>query len=156
MLPISKAHPVIENPMALRPVAALPAAGAWDAAPAEFAIAGYDLITVYGTYERGGAGGAVDVQAEASPYAADLVAPAPSWFMQSLLAAGVLAAGADVQSREQREFVTYQATAAGLENFVVGVLRGEGVERIRLRCRESGAVATPGNMTLTAVGSMDA
>lgn len=151
MLPIHKTHPVIENPIALRPSAALPAAGAWDAAPAEFAVAGFDQLTIYGTYTRGGAGGAVDMQAQASPIAAGA-----SWFDQSLLSAGVLAAGADTRSREQREFVTYQATAAGAENFVVGVVRVSGVERIRVSARESGAVGTPGTLMLTAVGHMAA
>ena len=153
MLPVSDPHPVIENPLTIRASAALPAAGAYDAAPTEFSVAGFDQLTIYGTYTRGGAGGAADLQAQASPYAQDAIGP--SWFDQSLMSAGVLAAGADTQSRVQREFVTYQATAAGAQSFVVGVLRIAGVERIRIRARESGAVGTPGTLALVGVLHMD-
>lgn len=155
MLPISHTMPVIENPMTVRASAVLPAAGAWDVAPVELACAGYDHLTIYGSYTRGGAAGAVDIQAEASPYAANL-GGVQSWFDQSLMSAGVLAAGADVRSREQREYVTYQATGAAIENFVVAVVRVAGVERIRIRARESGNIAAPGTLHLVAVGNIEA
>jgi hypothetical protein len=154
MLPIGHPHPVIENPQTLRASAVLALLSAWDAAPIEVSIAGYDALTIYASYTRGGAGGAVDIQAQGSPYAADLLG-VQNWFPQSLLVAGAIVPGADTQSRNQREYVTYQATAAGIENFTLGVLRAAGVERIRVRCRESGALLTPGTVHLVAVGNIE-
>jgi len=154
MLPIGHPHPVIANPQVMRPSGVLALLSAWDAAPTEVAVAGYDYLTIYASYTRAGAGGAVDIQAEGSPYAADLLG-VENWFPQSLLVAGAIVPGVDTQSRDQREYVTYQATGAGIENFVVGVLRVAGVERIRIRCRESGAALTPGTVHLVAVGNIE-
>jgi hypothetical protein len=155
MLPIAHPHPVIGNPQTVRPSGVLALLSGWDAAPTELAIAGYDYLTIYATFTRGGgAGGAVDIQAQGSPYAIDLLG-VENWFPQSLLVAAGMVPGADLQSRNQREYVTYQATAAGIENFVVGVLRVAAVERIRVRCRESGTPLAPGTVHLVAVGNMD-
>ena len=112
MLPSDYGYPTIENPATIRAAAALPAAGAWEAAPTELASAGYLWATFYITYTRGAAGGAVDTQLQFSPYAADL-AGVEDWFTQSLYDAGVLAAGTDVTSNIQRELITYTSTAAG-------------------------------------------
>lgn len=151
VLPIESSYPVITNPVAVRLTAALPAAGAWDANPIAISCAGLRYVTFYLEYTRGGAGGAVDVQLLYSPYAAD-VPLIVSWFEQSHVAAGILAAGVDTQSRTQREYYTYQATAAGIESFVLGSLDlGHTVERLQMCARESGAVGTPGNLRVMAV-----
>jgi hypothetical protein len=139
----------------MRPLLILGAA--WDAAPLEFAIAGFDYATFYFTYtwDAGSVGiGAFDFQLETSPYAANLGGPGGDWFAQSLYAAGILGAGVDVLSRAQREYVTYQATAAGLgvaETFSRGPIRVAGAERIRMIARESGDIGLPGTLEIVAV-----
>jgi hypothetical protein len=139
------------NPITVRASAALPAAGAWDAAPTEIAVPGLDAIVLYVTYTRGAAGGAFDYQVQVSPYAT-AQGVVQNWFTQSLYAAAALAAGADAQSRLQREYVTYASTGAGAEAFVYGPIELEAVERIRMVCRESGVVGTPGTVHVVAVG----
>ena len=106
-----------ENPVNMRASAALPAAGAWDAAPTEQAIFGASGMTLSFTYTQGAAGGAFDYQIEVSPegVAGDVPAGASEWVTESVYAAGGVVAGVDTQSREQREYQTYQATAAGAE-----------------------------------------
>jgi hypothetical protein len=87
---------------------------------------------------------------EASPYSADLLAGA-SWFQLSLESPGVLAAGADVASRFQRENLTYQSTAAGAQAWAFGpVLLGGTVERLRVAAAESGSIANPGTLQIIA------
>lgn len=138
--------PPITNPITFRASAALPAAGAWDAAPLEIAVPSKSRMTLYVSYTRGAAGGAMDFQVVVSPYAANL-AGVEDWFMQTEYSAAVLAAGVDSGSRLQREYVTYASQAAAIENFVYGPIDlGAGVERVYVRARESatGIVATPG------------
>lgn len=148
----SVAHPPgTRNPVTVRAAAALAGAGAWDAAPTEFSVAGFRWITLYISYTRGAAGGAMDFQVESSPYSADVVG-AESWFDQSEFAPAILAAGVDSASRIQRETVTYAATGAAIENFVYGPIEfGSSVERMRIPCRESGVVGTPGTAHLVGV-----
>jgi hypothetical protein len=144
-------QPVIDNPVTVRAAAALPALGAWDAAPTEVACAGFDWVMLYFTYTQGAAGGAMDFQVHVSPYAAD-IAGVEDWFYQSIYAAGAVAAGADTTSNVQRELITYGSTAAGAETFVYGPVRLDGtIERVRVRCRESGVTANPGDCHVVAV-----
>jgi len=148
----SVAHPLgTTNPVTVRASAVLEAAGAWDPTPTEFSVAGYKYITLYLSYTRGAAEGAVDFQFESSPYSAD-IAGVEDWFNMTIYSAGAVAAAADTQSRIQIEYITYQATAAAIENFVYGPVEfGASVERMRIPCRESGVVATPGTAHLVAV-----
>ena len=154
MLPIGRPHPVIHSLAVMRPLLILGAA--WDAAPLEFAIAGFDYATFYCTYTWDAGSiliGAADIQLEASPYAINQPV-VQNWFPQSLYVAGILAAGADVVSRVQREYVTYQATVAGLgvaETWNRGPIRVAGAERIRVIARESGDVGLPGTLEIVAV-----
>lgn len=153
-LPIHNAHPVTENPVVLRVRAILPAAGAFDAAPLEFAVAGFHHCLLYVTYDEdaGGANGAVTLRPEVSPYAADVVAPQESWFRAALYAAAVIVAGADAVSPVQREDIRYQATAGPAETFVYGPLNLAGcTERLRVPCAESGAPGNPGVCEVVAV-----
>ena len=140
------------NPVNLRISAALAAAGAWDAAPTESFSSGAHNLTLSFTYTRGAAGGAFDWQLEVSIYsiAANAPAGADEWITEAVYASGAVAAGVDTQSRAQREYQTYQATAAGAESFPIGPIELNGtVERIRVRARESGSVANPGTLQIT-------
>ena len=154
MLPIFSPHPRgYTNPVILRVSAALPAAGAWDAAPVESSSAMVERLTLAFTYTRGEAGGAFDWQLEVSLYAvaANVPAGASEWITEAIYSAGGVVAGADTQSRVQREYQTYGATAGGAEDFAFGPIDLHStVERIRIRARESGVVGTPGTLQITA------
>ena len=148
---LDRLHPVIDNPVTVRAAAALPPLGAWDATPTEVACAGFNWAMLYFTYEQGAAGGAMDFQMHISPYAADL-AGVEDWFYQTIYGAGAVAVGADTTSNVQREVITYGSTAAGAETFAYGPVRLDGtIERIRIRCRESGVTANPGDCHIVAV-----
>jgi len=126
-----------------RAAAALAAAGAFDATPLEIRTTGMDVLVLYITYTRAGAGGAVELHPEFSPRGVDL-AGVEDWFRSTIYSAGAVAAGGDTPSLLQREEYTYQATAAGAETFVYALELNGGVERVRVPCAESGAVGTPG------------
>lgn len=146
--------PGLRSQQTARASAALPAAGAWDAAPVELFSTGAESVTLHMTYTRGGAGGAVDFQMQVSPYSLLTLAPASAaeWQHMTQYTAGVLAAGVDTQSREQREYITYQAVGATTEAFVYGpVDLAERIERIRVTARESGNAGAPGTFAVTAM-----
>jgi hypothetical protein len=83
--------------------------------------------------------------------AALVPAGAQEWATEAVYNAGMLAAGVDTQSRTQREYQTYQATGAAVESFSFGPISLErGVERVRVRARESGVVGTPGTLAIVA------
>lgn len=139
------------NPQIVKISAALEAAGAWDT-PLELGSAYAQKLTLHFTYTRGGAGGAFDWQLEVSSYSIAVLVPAGAqeWTSETILSAGVVAAGADTQSRVQREFQTYQATGAAVEDFVFGPLDlGGTIERYRVTARESGNVGAPGTLQIT-------
>ena len=131
-----------EQHQTARVSAVLPAAGAFDAAPLSMPCPGFDFVTLFFRYERGGAGGDMQFRIEANPDAAGGI-----WHQASLYAAGAVASGADSLSNLQQEAIEYGSTAAAIESFVYGPLelRG-GVERLRVACAESGAVGTPGTV----------
>lgn len=135
-----------------RAEAALAAAGAWDATPLEVAVRGAEEVLLYCAYTRGGAGGAVDMHVEASPYSEDH-ATLHNWHRLTVRQVGAFAAGADVDAEVQRDGeITYDATGANREGFVLGAYGlGGSVERIRVGCAESGAVATPGTMHIMGI-----
>lgn len=132
-----------------RAAAALPAAGAWDAAPLELYCAGYRICNLYIVYTRAAAGGAMDFQLQVSPRSAD-AGGVEDWFAASAYDVGAVAAGVDTASAIQREVITYTSTAAGAEDFVFAFVLGPGVERIRIPCRESGVVGNPGAVHIVA------
>jgi len=135
-----------EQVQTARAAAALPAAGAWDATPTEMACPGFQFVTLYISYTRGAAGGDMQFRIEANPDAA-----AGTWYRGGLYAAGAVASGGDSLSNLQREDVEYGSTAAGAETVIYGPLeiRG-GMERLRVPCAESGAVGTPGTVSIEA------
>ena len=134
---------------AARASAALPAAGAWDAAPTELFVSGADTVTVQFSYTRGGAGGSFGFQFQTSIYsvAANVPAGAAAWADGMAYAVGVIVAGADTASAMQAEYVVCQATGAAQEVFQF-TLQGLGgtVERLRIPCCEVGNVGAPGTL----------
>lgn len=143
------------NPVDMRATGALGAAGAWDAAPTEQSIFGAQGLTLSFTYTQAAAGGAVDYQIELSPYSIAALAPggANEWVTESVYDAGAVAAGADTQSREQREFQTYGSQGAAAEDWQVDFELQAPYERMRIRARESadGVQASPGTLQVTMV-----
>ena len=151
-LPLWNSHPVgWVNPVTMRASAALPAAGAWDATPTEQNVAGARSVTLSFTYTQGAAGGAFDWQVQASPYsiAANVPAGAGEWADEALYSAGAVAGGADTQSLVQAEYQTFDPTGAAAETFVYGPFEiDHTIERIRIPCRESGQVGSPGTLAV--------
>jgi hypothetical protein len=131
-----------------RAVAALPAAGAWDATPTAMACPGFNSMTLAVTYDEnaGGVAGAMDLQILWSPDSTGTV-----WHTMSLYAPGVLAAGVETQSRVQTEYVTFAPVGATNELFAYGPITLAGtIERVAVRCRESGQVGSPGACSVLA------
>lgn len=144
-------HTTAPMEITLRAAAALAGAGAYDAAPLIESTQNCEWLSLFLAYTRGGVGGAFDYQVQVSPRLIDS-ATLQNWFPISLYDAGALAAGADTQSRIQREYITYQATGAAIETFTFGAIRiSRNVARVRIVCRESGAIATPGTLHIVGV-----
>lgn len=135
-----------EPQQVLRASAALPAAGAWDAAPLTMPCAGWTKLTLFCSYTRGGAAGSVRM----APQFSNAVAPT-TWYSPTSYDAGAFAAGADVNSNLQRETLLYTATGAGAETFIYDLELPSNVEYVRCACREVGNVAAPGTMAIVAV-----
>lgn len=154
-LAIMDTHPVAwVNPVDMRASAALPAAGAWDAAATEQNVAGARWMLISFTYTRGAAGGAVDWQLETSIYSivGNVPAGAGEWQNETARAVGAVALGADTQSEIQQNYSTYGSQGAAAETFTVGPFElGYVVERIRIPARESadGDVQAPGDLQIT-------
>lgn len=150
------AHPISDTYLdvqTLRANAALAAAGAWDAAPLEVACPGFDTVTIAATYDQGAAAlGAVDIQVWVSAYALTAMVPAgfAEWIPASVYGLGGVVAAADTQSLTQAEYVTFSSVgvAGAAEGFVLGPITITGIERLRVRARESGVPGTPGALTL--------
>ena len=143
-------YPGIANPATFRAAAILPAAGVWDAAPAEVYVAGFENLTLYITYTRGGAAGAVNFRVDLSPYAVD-VAGVEDWFQTPIYDPDALVAGADATSALQREDFTYTAIGATAETFVYTVPVAGAAERVRILCREIGNIGAPGDCHVVGV-----
>ena len=134
-----------EQVQTARAAAALPAAGAYDAAPTEMPCAGFDTCTLFISYTRGGAGGDMQFRVQASPDSTGAV-----WHQGGIYAPGAVASGADTVSNLQREDIEYGSTDAGAETVIYGPFDIHGTERLRIPCRESGAVGTPGTASIEA------
>ena len=134
------------SPQTFRAAAALPAGGVFDPAPLEIQVANINFVTFYVTYTRAAQiqAGAVRLNIEASPYAADLPV-VEDWFRLSAYEVGNVALGVDNLDSIQRTTIEYGSTGAAAEMFVYGPVELRGtVERIRIAAAESGAVANPG------------
>lgn len=136
-------HPVSDTYLDVqtaRALAVLPAAGAWDAAPLVLQCPGFDYVTLYITYTRGGAGGSVELAVDVNDDAL-----AGAWHQTTIYSPGTVAVNTDTSSNVQREGVLYGATGAATETVVYGPIHiGATIERLRILAREVGAVATPG------------
>lgn len=129
-----------------RASAALPAAGAYDTAPTELFCPNFKSVMLSVAYTRGGAAGAFDFIVETSPASSGAV-----WHRATLYAGAAVVAGSDSQSNIQREAVEYQATGAAIERIAFGpILLNGTVERIRVSARETGNIAAPGTLAITA------
>ena len=129
-----------------RASAALPAAGAWDAAPTEFFCSGMDHIRLVFTYTRGAAGGAFEFRIETSGESSGA-----TWEQASIYAGAPVVLNADTTSGVQREGIEYGSTAAAAEAFDYGPVELNGtVERMRISARETGAVGSPGTLEIKA------
>jgi hypothetical protein len=144
------ANPYGLNPYQIaRASAALPAAGAYDATPTELVCAGFDFVTLYIVYTRGGAGGDMQFKIEVSP-----ASGGDEWHQLTAYAKATVTSGSDLTSNAQREEVEYGSTGSGAEKFAYGPIPLNGtVERIRIPCQESGAVGTPGTCQIKALFS---
>jgi len=135
-----------EQVQTARVAAVLPAAGAFDAAPLEMPCPGFEHVTLFISYTRGGAGGDMQFRIEANPDSTG-----GTWHRAGLFSPGAVASGADSLSNLQRESVEYGSTGAGAETVIYGPLElYGGVERLRVACAESGAVGTPGTAGIQA------
>ena len=137
----------ITNPILFRAAAALPGAGALDATPLEVAVPYMSKLKLYCTYTRAAVGGSVDMLIQYAPRSGDIPV-LEDWFTQTEYSAAVLAPGADSTSFLQRELLRYTSTAAGAECFIVSIDIDSTVERVRVACREVGAVANPGAVSI--------
>lgn len=133
--------------------AALEAAGAWDT-PTEMICAGMSSVMLYLRYTRAAVGGDMQYRVVLSPYAADAIATADTatWARATVFSSGVVVSGGDTLSNLQRGETEYGSSAAAAEDFVYGPIDlGNTVERIRVSCRESGVIGTPGSCSIVAV-----
>jgi hypothetical protein len=139
-----------------RASAALPAAGAWDAAPIEMACPYFDHVKLTFTYIRGAPGGAFEWRIEPSDYSipGNVPAGAEEWSQGSLYAPGIVAPGTDSTSLVQREQQSYTSQGAAAESVVYGpIALEETAERLRVSARETGVPGTPGTLQIQAVYS---
>lgn len=146
MQPISDTY---LNIQVARASAVLPGAGAFDVAPVAMPCPGFEQVTLFIEYTRGGAGGDVQFKLEASP-----VGSGDVWHQLSAFTGAAAVSGADTVSNVQREEIEYGSTGAAIEKFTYGPVQlGGAVERLRVPCQESGAAGTPGTCKVTAVFS---
>ena len=134
--------PEISEPVvAARPSADLPAAGAIDASPVEFSVAGFSWLTMYLAYTEGAVGGSVGLQVEFSP-----VSSGDSWHKESLSDADpIVAGGAVTVNPTQALERVFDPVGTSIEKIVIGPIQlDRTAERARIPAREIGITATPG------------
>jgi len=108
-----------------------------DAVPA----AGFDHLMLFLSYERGAAGGEVQLTLEVQA-AAD-----GNWYQQGAFAVGAVASGSDTVSAIQRQSVRYGATGASAETVAWGPIDlARGIEAWRVTYIETGDPAHPGDL----------
>ena len=104
---------------------------------------GFDFLTIFIHYERGAAGGAVEMQLQVRD------SLHLGTYQQSAFGVGAVAAGADTASNIQRQDGTYGAVAAGAEGTVWGPIEIRGnIEDWRIGYVETGVPGTPGDLGL--------
>ena len=152
------ADTLVANPYLALPVqearadADLIASPAWDTDPlVEMYCAGFQSVRFYVAYLPDADTGAITFRIEVSPYSADQ-AGVEDWFQEgdTLLAAPVLAGGADSTNLIQRQDHTYAEVAIATQNFEYVFMLHRNVERIRIPCQESGVVGDVGSAHIMA------
>lgn len=143
----------VEPRQTLRARAALPAAGAFDATALEIDVQEFPRLTIFGDYERGGAGGSVDIAVQWSPYQdaealAIVAAGGIAWYPVMHVDANVLAPGTVEITDIQERYIRYQPPTADQSALSFTVDIPSSAERFRCLCAESGAVGTPGTLAL--------
>jgi len=139
----------IEGLQEARASAALPAAGAWDAAPTELRVSGAARCMLQITYTEGAGAGAFALQLQTSIYSLTAMAPAGAgeWADATAYAVGAVVGGADVTSLIQGNVIQFTPVGAGAETFTFGPIElFELVERIRIPAQEVGVIANPGTL----------
>jgi hypothetical protein len=122
----------------------LPAAGATFTTD-PIAINTYADVTLLLNYERGAAGGAINIVTEVSP---DNAAGGFTYFAIGESQSAVIVPGTDVIISTQRSSNTYTSTSANIENVTLPTLPVVG-SYVRFVIRESGVPVTPGMCRLT-------
>ena len=143
------------NPFVARAWAALPAAGAWDAAPTVAVVQGFWWTRFFFAYRRAHAVlGTLEYYYDLSPFSADAGAgaSAQAWFHGTLFVPGKMTPCEDQLSMVQRGNTSYCATSGNIETFISPPIHlGGCIERLRVFCRERGAIGMPGHAEVTAV-----
>lgn len=144
-------HPLaLQNPVEIRAFEPLPAAGAYDAAPTVIECGGFWWCRFYFVYDAGV--GAVDPSLEwyyeVSPYSAGATVgmAQAEWVRNTLYVPGTLTPWATVVSDVQQETFVFAPDSLAAETFIGPPIHLAGcVERIRVYCRERGAIGMPGS-----------
>jgi len=123
----------------------LPAAGAtFTTDPVPFNT--YADLTVLLNYERGAAGGAINIVTEVSP---DNAAGGFTYYAIGESQSAVIVPGANVIINTQRSSHTYTSTSASIENVTLPTQPVVG-QWVRFVIRESGVPANPGQCRIVA------
>ncbi len=123
--------------------AVLPGAGAFDAAPTEISTGGRQFVELWYAYTRGAAGGSFRDRVEKAVREGGV----DMWGQDAVISTAVFAAGADSNSRFQREDFSYQATGAAEEIVIMQFDLGR-ADKFRVPARELGIVGTPGDLEI--------
>lgn len=128
----------------------LPAAGAWDGAPAlEHSVAGESEVSFFVEYTQGHATGACEVLFEGSP-----MSSGDDWFplVEALDETAATLSGQSLPVPVR----TVSLLLTGTQKAPVHTVRLGGVERVRVRARETGRTAAPGALVVRARSSTGA
>lgn len=155
-LSILSPHPVaVQNPIEMRAMAALPAAGAWDASPTVVACAGFWWCRLFFAYQRGeqASDGSLEWYWQVSPWSsAHADAEAPEWHDGTIYMPGNVTPCQDVHSIVQNEYMEFCSQGAAVETFIGPPIHLAGcVERFRVYCREGNSVGLPGQARVMGV-----
>ncbi len=143
----------VEPRQTLRARATLPAGGAFDAAALEIDVQEFPRLTVFGDYEPGMAGGAVDIAVQWSPYqdaeaAVVVAAGGMAWYPVMHVDANVLVPGTIEITDVQERYIRYQPPAVAQCALSFSIDIPSSAERFRCLCAESGAIGKPGTLAL--------
>jgi hypothetical protein len=123
--------------------AALPAAGAFDAAPIEIPTGGRKFLELYCFYDENGGGvlGSVTLRLEKCI----TIGGVDQWARDALIDPQAVVPGADSVTPTQRDSWDYEPTGIAEESYIYtfDIAR---CDKFRVPCAESGQVGSPGDM----------